>query len=87
LFTKEGFYKKEVRSWKGEDGELWQRHQIIFPEIIPAHSRKQVFYFDRKGFLVRHDYVAEAYTSLFLSKAAATRYCMEYKNISGFGFR
>ena len=32
---------------------------LELPADVPTHSRRQVFYFDPSGLLVRHDYVAE----------------------------
>jgi hypothetical protein len=33
--------------------------EVEFPADLPTHSRRQTFYFDRTGQLVRHDYVAD----------------------------
>jgi hypothetical protein len=33
--------------------------EVEFPADLPTHSRRQTFYFDEAGQLVRHDYVAD----------------------------
>jgi hypothetical protein len=33
--------------------------EVEFPPDVPTHSRRQTFYFDGSGQLVRHDYVAD----------------------------
>jgi len=47
-------YAINVREWK--DGVRVAAH---FPEALDTHSADQVFWFDREGLLVRHDYRAE----------------------------
>lgn len=38
--------------------------EAIFPDHIPTHSRKQVFYFDQTGYLMQHHYTAEIISKL-----------------------
>jgi hypothetical protein len=47
-------YATDVREWKGG-----VRVSAEFPAIFDTHSRRQTFWFDRDGLLVRHDYRAD----------------------------
>jgi hypothetical protein len=68
----------EKGPWK-ENGETWQRIEAIFPDRIPTHCRKQVFYFDELFRMRRLDYDPE----VFASWAKAAHYCDEFKLCSG----
>jgi hypothetical protein len=58
LLTGEGVQAREAEPWE-QDGERWRRLEVRFPEEFDTHSRDQTFYFDERGLLRRHDYVAE----------------------------
>ncbi|WP_374337050.1 hypothetical protein [Leeia sp.] len=53
-----GFTVTEGDGWE-EEGELWRRLQVTFPEGFPTHSRQQVFYVDEARQLRRLDYQAD----------------------------
>lgn len=77
LFRWPGFEVKETEPWT-ENGERWRRLEVIFPENLAYHSRKQVYYFDDLGQLRRHDYWPE-----ILGGAAATQYTYHYRSFNG----
>lgn len=54
-FSMPGFQTEEIEPWK-EEGEIWRRLKVTFPENIDSHSREQVLYFDKDGLIKRHDY-------------------------------
>ncbi len=60
LLSGPGFELREMEPWD-EDGERWRRLHVVFPDAVPTHCREQVFYFNPKGLLVRHDYTAEVF--------------------------
>ena len=45
LYSYPGFETREMEPWT-EDGETWQRLEVIFPGDIASHTRKQISYFD-----------------------------------------
>jgi hypothetical protein len=49
---------RELEPWK-EGGRRWRRLAADFPPELDTHSPAQLFYFDDRGLLCRHDYVAE----------------------------
>ena len=55
LYTFPGFAVEEIEPWE-EDGEIWRRLKVIFPDMIASHTRVQVSYFSPDGLLRRHDY-------------------------------
>lgn len=81
FFTWPGFECSEVGEWQ-EDGEILRKLRVIFPTTIPTHSREQVFYFDKKGLLIRFDYTAYVFSSL----ARGVHYCLDHKNFNGLVF-
>ncbi len=55
-------------------GEEFRRVSATFPEDLPTHSRDQVFYLNREGLIIRHDYIA----SSFGKWARAAHYSSEF---------
>lgn len=49
---------REISPWRS-DGEVLRRLEVDFPDGIDTHSRRQTFYLDERGWLRRHDYVAQ----------------------------
>jgi hypothetical protein len=43
----------------GAGGVIVDRLEVEFPPEVTTHSRRESFYFDGDGWLVRHDYVAD----------------------------
>ena len=77
LFANEGFKFNQLSDWQ-ENGHRLYRFEALFPEEIPAHCRKQVFYFDELLRISRFDYNPE----VFASWAKATHYCYDYQNFN-----
>lgn len=77
VFTMPGIHLLEMDPWQ-EQGETWRRLQVIFPDNIPTHSKRQVFYFSQEGLLKRHDYWPEV-----LGNNSATHYYSDYKEFDG----
>lgn len=77
LFSLAGFESEEIEPWD-EQGETWRRLRVTFPESVPSHNRQQVFYFNRAGILVRHDYNADV-----LGGVPAANYALEPDNFGG----
>lgn len=80
IFRWPGFEVTEIEPWE-ENGEQWRRLEVIFPEYLAYHSKRQVYYFDDKGHLKRHDYWPE-----ILGGAAATQYTYNYRTFDGISF-
>jgi hypothetical protein len=58
LLTRPDVEVREIAPWRSKGEEL-RRLEAEFPADFDTHSRRQSFYFDAGGRLVRHDYVAE----------------------------
>jgi hypothetical protein len=57
-----------------------RRLRVDFPERIPAHSRRQTFYFDSEAVLRRLDYTAEVFLGAL---GRAKHRCFEHRWIDG----
>lgn len=68
----------EIEPWR-ENGQVWRRLRVRFPEAIPTHSPEQTLYFDPKGLLRRLDYTAEVAGSW----AVAAHYCVQHRDFEG----
>jgi len=71
----------ELAPWH-EDGETWRRLRVRYPPEVPVHSREQVFHYDARGLLRRHDYTAEA----FGQWARAAHYAYDHRTFDGLVF-
>jgi hypothetical protein len=58
----------------------WTCLRARFPETIPTHSATQLFFFDERLHLRRHEYVAEVVGAW----AHAAHFCEDYRNFGGF---
>jgi hypothetical protein len=81
LLTREGVEVSEGESWE-EQGETWRRLEASFPDHLATHSRAQTFYFNARGMLCRHDYVAEVIGRW----AHAAHMCADHVESSGLVF-
>ena len=77
LFVMDGVATEELEPWP-ENGEMWRRLKVTFPQSIATHSTVQIFYFGSDGLLRRHDYDAEV-----LGGTSAAHYVHEYHEVSG----
>src|SRR5207249_7819716 len=57
----------------------WRPRPWTFPAGIHTHSSEQVFYFDERGLIQRHDYTAEPIGNW----AKAAHYCHEHRTFDG----
>ena len=81
LLTREGVETREGEEWR-QRGERWRRVEATFPEGFDTHSREQTFYFDHRGLLRRHDYVAEPVGGW----AHAAHHCADHVESGGLTF-
>jgi hypothetical protein len=58
LLALPGVVSEEFSPWK-ENGEIWRRLVVQFPNNIATHSSRQTLYIDQSGLLKRHDYDVE----------------------------
>lgn len=58
-----------------DKGQTWRGLTASFPQALPTHNEKQVFYFDRRARLRRHDYHAEVIGPY----AVASHYCTHHQ--------
>jgi hypothetical protein len=78
LLFNPAFVVNEMEPWD-EDGERLRRLHAVFPDNLPTHCKEQIFYFNSKGLLVRHDYTAE----VFGRWARAAHYSGEHREFGG----
>jgi hypothetical protein len=81
MLTRDDVEVREGEPWR-QDGERWRRLEAIFPEGFDTHSREQVFYFDERRLLRRHDYVAEPVGRW----ARAAHHCADHVEADGLTF-
>jgi hypothetical protein len=81
LLTGEDVDASEGEPWS-QDGEKWRRLEVTFPPGLDTHSARQTFYFDERGLLRRHDYVAEVVGRL----AHGAHYCADHVEAGGLTF-
>jgi hypothetical protein len=81
LLTLERVEVREGEHWDAGD-EKWRTLEVNLPASIVTHSREQRFYFDRRGYLRRHDYVAEVVGGW----AHAAHLCDEHVEAGGLVF-
>jgi hypothetical protein len=77
LYAYPDFVTEEVDPWE-EDGEIWRRLKVIFPDNIASHAREQITYFGPDGLIRRHDYTVDV-----LAGAAGTHYIHDYQRFDG----
>lgn len=77
LFKLPGVQTEEIEPWE-EDGEVWRRLKVTFPDGFHTHSREQVFYFDANGLLQRHDYSVDV-----IGGTTSANYALEPKTFGG----
>jgi len=81
LLTRDGVEAEEGEPWS-QDGETWRRLEVAFPPGLDTHSSRQSFYFDYRGLLRRHDYVAEVVGGW----AHGAHYCADHVEAGGLVF-
>ncbi|OGP76490.1 MAG: hypothetical protein A2V86_06740 [Deltaproteobacteria bacterium RBG_16_49_23] len=78
LLMRKGFVFKGLEPLPGALAPL-TRVEVMFPDDIPTHSRKQIFYFDDQRLIRRLDYTAEVVGGW----AHAAHLCEEYRTFGG----
>jgi len=81
LLTRDDVGVREGEPWS-QDGETWRRLEVTFPAGIDTHSEHQTFYFDSRGLLRRHDYVAQVVGGW----AHGAHYCADHTESGGLTF-
>lgn len=71
------YQTRELEPWE-ENGEVFRRLEITFPDHIATHSKIQVFYIDRDGMIKRHDYSVD-----ISGGATAAHYLSDYVEVQG----
>jgi hypothetical protein len=77
LYTFPGFHTEELPEWR-ENGEVWRRLKVKFPDGIASHSSEQISYFGEDGLLRRHDYTVDV-----MGGAPGANYASNYRNVAG----
>ena len=76
-FLMPGMLANELEPWQ-EKGQTWRRLEMIYPDNMARHSKRQVYYFSPQGRIDRLDYWPEV-----LANAPASQIIGEYKEFSG----
>jgi hypothetical protein len=77
LYTYPGFVSEEIEPWY-ENGEMWRRLKVIFPDNITSHTKEQISFFGPDGLLRRHDYTID-----YLGGAQGAKYSFDYHDVAG----
>jgi hypothetical protein len=77
IFMRSDFQTEEVEPWH-EDGQVWRRLLVTYPDAIVAHCRQQTYYFDDSGLLRRLDYSVD-----ILGGGPAVHYPSDYRKFGG----
>ena len=77
LLARPDFTVEETEPWS-EDGDVWRRLLVTYPEAVFAHSRQQIYCFDDAGLLRRLDYTLD-----ILGGIPAVHYPSEYREFDG----
>lgn len=75
-----GVDAEELEPWQTDSGD-WRRLAVRFPAEIATHSAVQTLYFDRDGFLKRHDYDVE-----IAGNTPGAHFIEDYEEVSGIKF-
>ena len=77
LFTRPDFSVAETEPWR-ENGEVWRRLVITYPDALAAPTRRQTYCFDQHGLIRRLDYTVDV-----LDGDTAVDYPSEYRAFDG----
>lgn len=58
LLARADFVTAELGPWR-EDGEVWRRLSVTYPDSVAAHSPRQTYCFDNSGLLCRTDFTID----------------------------
>ncbi|WP_322012946.1 hypothetical protein [Paraburkholderia sp. J12] len=77
LYTWPGFETEEIAPWQ-EDGEVWRRLKVTFPDSVASHTKTQITHFGPDGLMRRHDYTVD-----ILGGAPGANYVSGYREVQG----
>jgi hypothetical protein len=77
LYTYPGFKSEEIEPWN-ENGELWRRLRVTFPDHVVSHTKTQTTHFGSDGLMRRHDYTVD-----ILGGATGANYTTNYRDCQG----
>jgi hypothetical protein len=77
LYTLPGFATEEIAPWH-ENGEIWRRLKVRFPDTVASHGKEQVTHFGADGLMRRHDYTVD-----ILGGATGANYALDYRDFQG----
>jgi hypothetical protein len=77
ILARPGFGTEETGPWE-ENGQVWHRLLVTYPDSIVAHTRQQTYYFDNDGLLQRLDYAVD-----ILGGGPAVHYPSQYRRFDG----
>ncbi len=77
LYTYPGFVTEEIEPWE-ENGEIWRRLKVTFPDYVASHTRQQITHFGPDGLMRRHDYTVD-----ILGGATGANYTTNYREFQG----
>src|SRR5471032_44673 len=77
LYTYPGFESVEIEPWH-ENGEVWRRLRVSFPDYVASHTKTQITHFGPDGLMRRHDYTVD-----ILGGNPGANYTTNYKNFQG----
>jgi hypothetical protein len=77
VLARSDFLTQEVEPWH-EDGQLWRRLLVTYPDHLVAHCRQQIYHFDDAGLLRRLDYTVD-----ILGGGPAVHYPSAYRWFDG----
>jgi hypothetical protein len=77
LYTYAGFVTEEIAPWH-ENGEVWRRLKVTFPDDIASHTKEQITHFGPDGLMRRHDYTVD-----ILGGAPGANYPSNYREFQG----
>lgn len=76
-FADPGYMVRELEPWE-ENGEVFRRLEVTFPEHVATHSPIQTFYIGQDGLIKRHDYSVD-----IAGGATAAHYLSDYIDVKG----
>ncbi len=80
-FTLPGVVTEELGRWTDEDGAIFDRLAVIYPESIATHTPTQILYANPDGVLQRRDYTVD-----IAGESPSVEYMTEQKMFDGLCF-
>jgi hypothetical protein len=77
VLARSDFLTEEIECWR-QDGQVWRRLLVTYPDTLAAHCRQQIYHFDDAGLLRRLDYTVD-----MLGGGTAVHYPSAYRQFAG----